>query len=313
MTPSITTSMSGRAWLMLILLSLLWGGSFFFVGSMVSELAPLTIVTLRVGIAAITLWIIVFLLGLRPPKSVKIWGAFLGMGLLNNVIPFVLIVWGQTQVASGLASILNAATPIFAVVVAGFLLPDERPTPLKLIGVVIGFLGVVLMIGLPTISNALNNTLGSTGSLIAQLAIIAATLSYAFAGVYGRRFKPMQLNPIIIAAGQVTASTLVLMPITLAVDGPFNVAETSLHTWMTMTRLAVFSTAFAYILYFKILEVAGATNVLLVTLLVPISAILLGWLFLNESLEMIHFLGMALIALGLSAIDGRLWRRLSQH
>ena len=97
--------MSGRAWLMLILLSLLWGGSFFFVGSMVSELAPLTIVTLRVGIAAITLWIIVFLLGLRPPKSVKIWGAFLGMGLLNNVIPFVLIESGQLANTASLKSL----------------------------------------------------------------------------------------------------------------------------------------------------------------------------------------------------------------
>lgn len=227
------------------------------------------------------------------------------MGLLNNVIPFVMIVWGQTQVASGLASILNAATPIFAVIVAGLLLPDEKPTALKLIGVIIGFFGVVLMIGLPTIGNALD----STASLIAQLAIIAATLSYAFAGVYGRRFKPMQLNPIVIAAGQVTCSTLVLIPITLTLEGPLNVAETSLYTWIAITGLAVFSTAFAYILYFKILEVAGATNVLLVTLLVPISAILLGWLFLNESLQAIHFLGMGLIALGLSAIDGRLWRR----
>ena len=305
MTPSITTSMSGRAWIMLILLSILWGGSFFFVGSVVNALAPFTIVTLRVGIAALTLWIVVFLLGLRPPTSVKIWGAFIVMGLLNNVIPFVMIVWGQTQVASGLASILNAATPIFAVIVAGLLLPDEKPTALKLIGVIIGFFGVVLMIGLPTIGNALD----STASLIAQLAIIAATLSYAFAGVYGRRFKPMQLNPIVIAAGQVTCSTLVLIPITLTLEGPLNVAETSLYTWIAITGLAVFSTAFAYILYFKILEVAGATNVLLVTLLVPISAILLGWLFLNESLQAIHFLGMGLIALGLSAIDGRLWRR----
>ncbi|MEZ9765266.1 DMT family transporter [Vibrio splendidus] len=302
MTSTINISMNARVWAMLILLSMLWGGSFFFVGVVVTDLPPLTIVALRVGIAAITLWIIALMIGLRPPKELRVWGAFLGMGLLNNVVPFALIVWGQTQIASGLASILNAATPIFAVVVAGILLPDERVTPLKLVGVGIGFVGVVVMIGLPALSGG--------GSLIAQLAIIAAALSYAFAGVYGRRFKAMGINPIITAAGQVTASTMVLTPVALMVDGPLDVVAMSGDTWAAIAGLAVLSTAVAYVLYFKILELAGATNVLLVTLLVPVSAILLGSLFLNESLEVIHFVGMLLIAIGLSAIDGRLWHRI---
>lgn len=302
MTSTINISMNARVWAMLILLSMLWGGSFFFVGIVVTDLPPLTIVALRVGIAAITLWIIALMIGLRPPKELRVWGAFLGMGLLNNVVPFALIVWGQTQIASGLASILNAATPIFAVVVAGMLLPDERVTPLKLAGVGIGFVGVVVMIGLTALSGG--------GSLIAKLAIIAAALSYAFAGVYGRRFKVMGINPIITAAGQVTASTIVLTPVALMVDGPLDVVAMSVDTWAAIVGLAVLSTAVAYVLYFKILETAGATNVLLVTLLVPVSAILLGSLFLNESLEVIHFVGMLLIAIGLSAIDGRLWRRI---
>ncbi|MEZ9655940.1 DMT family transporter [Vibrio splendidus] len=302
MTSTINISMNARVWAMLIVLSMLWGGSFFFVGVVVTDLPPLTIVALRVGIAAITLWIIALMIGLRPPKELRVWGAFLGMGLLNNVVPFALIVWGQTQIASGLASILNAATPIFAVVVAGILLPDERVTPLKLVGVGIGFVGVVVMIGLPALSGG--------GSLIAQLAIIAAALSYAFAGVYGRRFKAMKINPIITAAGQVTASTMVLTPVALMVDGPLDVVAMNGDIWAAIVGLAVLSTAVAYILYFKILELAGATNVLLVTLLVPVSAILLGSLFLNESLEVIHFVGMLLIAIGLSAIDGRLWRRI---
>ncbi|PSW20709.1 EamA family transporter [Photobacterium sanctipauli] len=275
------------------------GASFFFVGIAVSDLPPLTIVTLRVGIAAITLWVIALTLGLRLPTSLKIWGAFLSMGLLNNAIPFVLIVWGQTQIASGLASILNAATPIFTVVVAGLLLPDERPTALKLIGVTVGFFGGVIMIGVPAFSGS--------SALLAQLAVVGATLSYAFAGVYGRRFKTLGISPVVTAAGQVTASTFVLLPITLIVDGAMNVSDISTSSWLAVLSLAIFSTAFAYILYFKILEVAGATNVLLVTLLVPVSAILLGTLFLGESLALIHFLGMMLIALGLSAIDGRLW------
>ncbi len=286
---------------MLVVLSILWGGSFFFVGVAVADLPFLTIVTLRVGLAAIALWSIAFVMGLRPPNSAGVWAAFLGMGLLNNVIPFALIVWGQTQIASGLASILNAATPIFTVVVAGLLLPDERATPLKLAGVVIGFIGVAVMIGLPAIDGS--------GSLLAQVAIIGAALSYAFAGVYGRRFKAMAINPIITAAGQVTASGLVLAPIAFTVDGPLDMAGPSLGTWAAIVGLAVLSTAVAYVLYFKILESVGATNLLLVTLLVPVSAILLGSLFLNETLKAVHFAGMALIALGLSAIDGRLWRR----
>lgn len=302
MTTTIDTSMNARVWAMLLGLSLLWGGSFFFVGVAVRELPPLTIVTLRVGLAAITLWLVVLVSGIRLPSDPKVWRSFLGMGLLNNVIPFALIVWGQTQIASGLASILNAATPIFAVVVAGILLPDERITPLKFLGVALGFVGVVVMIGVPASSDVSN--------VLPQLAIIGAALSYSFAGVYGRRFKGFGINPILTAAGQVTASTLVLLPITFVVEGVPNIANVSCNIWGAIVGLAIISTAVAYILYFKILERSGATNVLLVTLLVPVSAILLGSLFLNETLQTIHFVGMALIALGLSAIDGRLWQLL---
>ena len=300
MTSTITSSMSLTVWGALILLSVLWGGSFFFVEVALVDFPPLTLVTLRVGIAAMTLWSIVFILGLKPPKELKVWLSFLGMGLLNNVVPFVLIVWGQTQLASGLASILNAATPIFAVAVAGFLLPDEKASLLKIVGILIGFMGVVIMIGLPALAGA--------GGLVAQLAIVLATVSYAFAGVFGRRFKQMEINPIITAAGQVTGSSLVLFPIALFFDGPINFALPQMTSWLSVISLAVFSTAIAYVLYFRILAVAGATNLMLVTLLIPVSAILLGYFFLNESLEIIHFVGMGLIALGLSAIDGRLWR-----
>lgn len=302
MTPSpINNAMNAKVWAMLILLSVLWGGSFFFVGVAVNELPTLTIVALRVVIAAITLWMIVLIIGLPIPRSLKLWSMFLAMGLLNNVIPFLLIVWGQAQIASGLASILNAATPIFTVIVAAIFLTDERPTQLKVIGVTIGFLGVVMMIGLPALDTGEN--------LLAQLAVVTATLSYAFAGVYGRKFKSQNINPIVIAAGQVTASSLVLLPIAVTVDGVTTLNQASSSTWISMIGLAVMSTAIAYVLYFKILELAGATNVLLVTLLVPVSAILLGSLFLDESLQLIHFIGMAMIALGLSFIDGRLWLR----
>lgn len=303
MLAAVNTIMNRREWAMLVTLSVLWGGSFFFAEIALESLPPLTIVTLRVGLAAITLWLVVLALKLPIPNSPPIWIAFFTMGLLNNVLPFSLIVWGQSQISSGLAAILNATAPLFGVIVAGILLRDESATPLKITGVVIGFAGVIVMMDLSSIA---------TSGLLAQLAILAAALSYACASVYGRRFKATGLNPILVAAGQVTGSTLLLLPIALWVDGNDHYANVPSQVWAAIISLAVFSTAAAYILYFKLLASAGATNILLVTLLVPVSAILLGWLFLEESLQTPHIIGMAMIALGLSAIDGRLWRRASE-
>ena len=299
----VNTIMNRREWAMLVTLSVLWGGSFFFAEIALESLPPLTIVTLRVGLAAITLWLVVLALKLPIPNSAPIWIAFLAMGLLNNVLPFSLIVWGQSQISSGLAAILNATAPLFGVIVAGILLRDESATLIKLTGVFVGFAGVIVMMDLSSIA---------TSSLLAQLAILAAALSYACASVYGRRFKATGLNPILVAAGQVTGSTLLLLPVALWVDGNDHYANVPTQVWAAIISLAVFSTAAAYILYFKLLASAGATNILLVTLLVPVSAILLGWLFLKESLQTPHIIGMAMIALGLSAIDGRLWRRASE-
>jgi drug/metabolite transporter (DMT)-like permease len=303
MLAAVNTIMNRREWAMLVTLSVLWGGSFFFAEIALESLPPLTIVTLRVGLAAITLWLVVLALKLPIPNSPPIWITFLTMGLLNNVLPFSLIVWGQSQISSGLAAILNATAPLFGVIVAGILLRDESATPLKITGVVVGFAGVIVMMDLSSIA---------TSSLLAQLAILAAALSYACASVYGRRFKATGLNPILVAAGQVTGSTLLLLPIALWVDGNDPYANVPAQVWAAIISLAMFSTAAAYILYFKLLASAGATNILLVTLLVPVSAILLGWLFLEESLQTPHIIGMAMIALGLSAIDGRLWRRASE-
>ena len=301
MTSPISLTMGIREWTLLLVLSLLWGGSFFFVGVAVQDLPPLTIVALRVSLAAAGLWCVVLILGLRPPRQWQVWLAFLSMGTINNAIPFSLIVWGQTQIASGLASILNATTPLFTVVVATCLLTDERATPLKVLGVVIGFLGVVVMIGLPASSEPT--------PWLPQLAILGAAMSYAFGGVYGRRFKALGVHPILTAAGQVTASGLIMMPIALSLEGTQALSTASVQSWGAILGLALFSTSLAYIIYFKLLESAGATNLLLVTLLVPGSAILLGILFLNESITATQLAGLGLIALGLSAIDGRLWSR----
>ena len=288
-------------WAMLLGLSVLWGGSFFFNGVAVGQLPTLSIVTLRVGLAAAALWAVAGALGLRLPTDPAIWAAFLAMGLLNNVVPFGLIVWSQHAIASGLAAILNATTPLFTVIIATLLLPDERAGPLRLTGVAIGFLGVVVMVGPAALE-------GVSGNLWPQIACLGGALSYAFAGVFGRRFKRMHINPVVVAAGQVTASTAFLLPVTLIVDMPWRLAAPSLTTWAAIAGLALLSTALAYVLYFRILSRAGATNLLLVTFLIPVSAIGLGVLVLGETVTAGQMQGMALIGIGLVAIDGRLLR-----
>ena len=298
----IKQTMGWKEWGLLIILSIVWGGSFFFVGVAVKVLPPFTIVALRVTIAALALNLLVPAMGHRMPTSGKTWLPFLGMGLLNNAVPFSLIVWGQIYIASGLASILNATTPFFTVVVAHFFLSDEKLSGRRLIGVIIGIAGVAIMIGL----QALDGLGGGNYTLLAQLAIIGATVSYAFSGVYGRRFSGMGLAPLVVATGQLTAASALLIPIALIVDQPWNLAMPSLNVWGSIIGLALVSTSLAYIIYFRILAVAGATNLLLVTLLVPVSAILLGTTVLGERLEPRHFVGMGLLAIGLVIIDGRL-------
>lgn len=295
---TVNTKMGALEWLLLVLLSVLWGGSFFFVGVAVKALPPLTIVVLRVGLAALALNLVVRATGLRMPKEWRYWKAFLGMGLLNNMIPFCLIVWGQIHIAGGLASILNATTPLFTVVVAHAFTKDEKISGARMIGILTGFVGVAVIIGV--------DSLGGLGSnRLAQFAVLAAALSYAFAGVYGRRFKSMGVAPLVTATGQVTASALLMTPLALVVDQPWTLAVPGLGVWAAVAGLALVSTALAYIIYFRILATAGATNLLLVTFLIPVSAILLGVVFLGEQLAGKDLVGMGLICCGLVAIDGR--------
>ncbi len=294
----INTKMGSFEWLLLLILSVLWGGSFFFVGVAVKALPPLTIVVLRVGIAALALNLIVRVKSLRIPTEWRYWKAFFGMGLLNNMIPFCLIVWGQTHIASGLASIFNATTPLFTVLIAHTFTKDERITGGRLAGVLIGFTGVAVIIGLDSFNDLGTNTL-------AQFAVLGAALSYAFAGVYGRRFKSMGTAPLVTATGQVMASTILLTPLAIVVDKPWTLVMPNLSVWAAVIALALVSTALAYTIYFRILATAGATNLLLVTFLIPISAIILGIVFLGEKLSAENLAGMGLICSGLAVIDGR--------
>jgi len=270
--------MTAATWGMLMVLGLVWGGSFFFAGYAVREIGLLTLTALRVAIAAAALWIWLFATGYRVPLDARLWGAFAVMGLLNNAIPFSLIFWGQTEIASGLASILNATTPLFTVVLAHALTADEKMTPGKIGGVLFGLFGVAVIMGPDAIA-------GLGAAFLAQAAILGAALSYAFAGIFGRRFK--ERPPAVTACGQVTMSSLMMAPVAFLVENPFAGAMPGPMIWAAIVALGTVSTAFAYILYFHILKVAGATNVLVVTFLVPVSAIILGVLFLGEMLLVI--------------------------
>jgi drug/metabolite transporter (DMT)-like permease len=298
-----TNNMSGRDWAILLGLSVLWGGSFFFIEVGVRAMPPMTVVLIRVAIAAAALWAFLLLRGQQLPLPKGAFFAFLLLALLNNVLPFIAFAWGQTQIASGLASILNATTPIWGVIVAHLFTHDERMTPGKVAGVLLGFGGVAIMIGADFLKD-----IGS--EVFAQLACLGATLCYALAGVWGRRFKRMGIDPVAVSTGQLTAAAIVMLPLVLLFEQPSRALGAPAEAWAALVALALFCTSFAYILYFRLIASAGATNALLVTFLIPITAILLGSLLLGEVLEPRHFAGMALIGLGLAAIDGRLFRML---
>ncbi|MGI9248378.1 MAG: DMT family transporter [Woeseiaceae bacterium] len=301
----INSRMGLVEWSMLVLLSMLWGGSYFLVEIALLEWSPLLIVAVRVVIASFVIWGIVLATGLPVPRSRAAWIAFFWMGLLNNIFPFLLIVWGQKEIESGLAAILTAAAPIFTVIVAGVWLKDEPVTRPKLLGAVLGLIGVIILIGPSALA-------GLDANLLAQLAVLGAALSYAIAGVYARRFPRMNIDPIVAAAGQLLMSSLIIILFASMFEAPNQLIESSATVWMAVGLMAVFSTALAYILYFRLLASAGATNAILVTLLIPVTAILLGALILDERLQWPHFLGMAVIGLGLSVIDGRLWHRFAE-
>ncbi len=234
------------------------------------------------------------------PSGKKVWGAFFLMGLINNVIPFTLLFWGQTEIASSLASILNATTPIFTIILAHIFTKDEKINLPSVVGITLGFLGVATMLGL-------FSGFDQSNSLLHMLACVGAEISYGFATVFGRQFKKMDIGPVRTSFGQLAAASVIMLLVVAAVDTQPDYGSLSSATIWSVLTLAIFSTAFAYLLFFRILAVGGATNISLVTLLVPASAILLGVLILGERLSMQEIYGMCLIALGLLAIDGRVF------
>ena len=298
---NISRHMTPATWALLVLLAAIWGCTFPFSEIALRDMPPLTIVLGRVGIAAIGLLVWLRIRGIELPKDAGLWLAFAGMGFLNNFVPFNLITLGQTQITGSLASILNGTTPIFTVVLAHFLTVDEKLSAGRFIGVGCGLAGVAVLIG----SDALG---GATDNVWGQALVVAAAMSYAFAGIFGRRFA--KINPAVAATGQLTTSAIMMLPVALYVDQPWLMSTPQWSSLAAVTALALLSTSVAYILYFHILSVAGATNLLLVTFLIPVTAVMLGTTFLGEVLLPSHIIGMAVIALGLAAIDGRLFRML---
>jgi drug/metabolite transporter (DMT)-like permease len=295
----IRAQMNRSDWLILGVLALIWGGAFLFIGIAVKHVPPLTYVWLRLTIAAVAMWAYLAFKGQKLGLPASAWGSILLLALLNNALPFTLFGWGQTHIASGLASILNATTPIWGVVVAHFLTHDERLSPRKIAGVLLGFGGVATMIGPSLLSSLGTNAL-------AQLACVTASLSYALAAVWARRFRRQGISPLSVTTGQLTAGALMMLPLSMFIDRPWTHAFPPVTALGAITALALFCTAFGYVLYFRLIATSGATNALLVTLLVPPVAIFLGSVFLHETLAPQDFMGLALIALGLAAIDGRL-------
>ena len=298
--PAAARLAMGRVeWAMLLVLALVWGSAFLFIKVAVASFDPVTYVWLRLCIAAGALLIVLRVMGKPLRLPLALWASVGLLALLNNVIPFILFGWGQRHIASGLAAILQATTPIFGVIAAHFLTRDERITRARLGGVVIGFAGVATMIGPQLVSDG-------GYPLLAQLACLFASLLYALAGIHARRFQALGVGPLHLATAQFVAGAIVLAPIAILLGQPLTGLPTSLAAWGSVAMLALVCSAAAYILFFRLIERAGATNSLLVTLLVPPVAIFAGALAFGEQLGANQLGGLLLIAVGLAVIDGRL-------
>lgn len=289
--------------LLLLALATVWGGSFFFAEIALREVPPLTVALHRVFWAVPALFLVVCWQRIEIPRSAHTWLCYLMMGALNNAIPFSLIFWGQTSIGSGLASILNGTTAVFGVVVAGLLLADEPLTPRKIVGALFGIFGVAVIMGLDALTNFSLQNLG-------QLAIMGAALSYGFAGVWGKSFLS-SYPPVMNAFGMLVGSTILMIPVVFFTEG-MPVLTLITGVWASLFAVAIFSTAIAYLLYFKILARAGSANLMLVTLLIPPIAVTLSVVFLGEELGLEAWIGFGIIAIGLAITDGRLLNWVTQ-
>lgn len=303
MMPAHDAPLPARDWAILGGLSLLWGGSFFFYKVLAPVLPPFTLVLGRVAISALTLWPVLLLgQGMRPTPRLAAW--FLMLGLLNCALPFCLFAWSERHLTSGMAALLNAPTPIVTALLA-HASRDERLTRRTLVGVLFGFAGVAVLIG-PGLGRELAGGLAARG-LLAELACLLATLSYAVGTIAARRLRGV--TPLQLAAGQVTGASVLMLPLAVFGDRFWTLPPLGAGGWAALLGIAIVSTSLAYLLFFRLLASAGATRAGLVTFLVPVSALLLGFVFLGEAVAPRDVPAIALIGFGLAVIDGRMLRR----
>jgi len=290
--------MSTADWLVLSLLSVLWGSAFLFYKLLSTELPPLTTVVGRIILAGSALAMLLRLRAesLRIPAT--LWPKFAVLGVLNNVVPFFLIAWGETRISSGTAAILTASVPVFTLLIASFVHRIERLTALRLVGVACGLLGVAVVVGPAAL-------LGQ--DLFGQAACLGAAASYGFANSYGRLVTGVA--PFRMAFSQFSAAAAMTVPIWLLWDQPWRLPAPGASAWASLVGIAVLSTALPYVIYFHLLARVGATNTSQVALLVPVTALILGAAVLGEHFDAASLAGMGLIGFGFVVIDGRLFRR----
>ena len=294
--------LDGNGWLLIGILAILWGGAFFLIEVGLRSYPPITLVFMRLALAVPPMWIAMRIMGQRLPSSTRVWGLLAVVGALNCALPFTLFFWGQQYLDSGYASILNATTPLWGVLTAHFLTSDEKATSARTIGVLTGMAGIIVMVGPEAMKGLSNN-------LLAQIACVISTVFYSLAAIYGRRLSQTTLTPMAVATGQTVMAAVVMIPIVLLVDQPWTMSTPRLDATLAGLTLALFSTALAYTLYFRLIDRAGASNAQLVAFLMPILAVILGIAFLGEHLNQGQIIGAVLIAFGLVIIDARLLAR----
>ena len=293
--------MANKDWLLVLLLGLFWGSSFFFVEVLLKYLSPFMIVYLRVSIASIFLILFIYIKGIKFQFTFNNFFNLSIMSLLNNIFPFLLITFGQQTTTGGLASILNANTSFVAIILASLFLPLERLNLSRVLGISIGILGVVIAVGYQNIFQLKNDDLG-------KYLIIIATISYGFAGVWGK-LRLNNLSPIIAATGMLTISTIILTPYAIT-NHLVEIYSLNFYIFKYAFIFAIICSVFAYFLYFKILESAGAGNLLICTIIIPPSSIFLNAFFLDQNITTNEYLGLIIIILGLIILDGRLFKKI---
>ena len=277
---------------LLLLLATLWGGSFTFIKVGVETIPPLTLIAGRTSIAALLLVAILCYRGVALPTDAAVWRQFLVQACLNSVFPFTLIAWAEQTVDAGLATILNSTSPIFTFILTWILAGRHHATARRLFGVVSGMIGTCLIVGVEALT-------GLRDQLIPELAIVAATICYAGAALFSRKFE--RFDPMLPAAGSLLSGAIVLVPLCLVVDQPWTL-EPSSRSIAALIGLSVFSTALAFTIYFRLIRTLGPVGTTSQAYLrVPIG-IAIGVLFLGESLAPTTWVGSILVIVGVAAM-----------